>query len=292
MNENNTAVEGLKEKRKKFLAGIQNLPSIPVVMLEVSRLLDNPKTSAADLGKLISKDQGLVAKILKIANSPLFGLPRKVSTVEFAIVILGFTHIKNIIIALSALETFNSRDDQYWNNKKFWMHSVVTATMAKYIAEELGYRKSGEAFIAGLLHDLGVSVVRQYFPDEYVQICEYVKEYEGGYIETEYKILGITHQEIGQFLCSKWNLPESLGETILNHHSPMHSKNYPELSAIIHLADYMTQYFQMGEFYWDEGLELDENVIEILDLGDRNYVEELVESYKDLVQTQIEAIAI
>ena len=97
---------------------IRNLPSIPVVMTEASNLLENPRTSAAELGKLISKDQGLTAKILSVANSPLYGLPRRVSTIEFAIVILGFDHIKNIVIALSMIEAFKNESGKNWNRKR------------------------------------------------------------------------------------------------------------------------------------------------------------------------------
>jgi HD-like signal output (HDOD) protein len=91
--------EVIRERNKRLLSGIRNLPSVPFIMVEVSKMLDNPRTGASDLGKLISKDQAMVAKILSVANSPLYGLPRRVSTIEFAIVILGFDHIKNIVIA-------------------------------------------------------------------------------------------------------------------------------------------------------------------------------------------------
>lgn len=123
--------EVIRERNKRLLTGIRNLPSVPFIMVEVSKMLDNPRTGATDLGKLISKDQAMVAKILSVANSPLYGLPRRVSTIEFAIVILGFDHIKNIVIALSMMEAFKSKEDKNWNRRAFWLHSLITASAAK-----------------------------------------------------------------------------------------------------------------------------------------------------------------
>ena len=179
--------EVIREKNKRLLTGIRNLPSVPFIMVEVSKMLDNPRTGASDLGKLISKDQAMVAKILSVANSPLYGLPRRVSTIEFAIVILGFDHIKNIVYdeaktkfaeALSMMEAFKSKEDKNWNRRAFWLHSLITASAAKRIADDLGYRKSGEAFTCGLLHDLGISVIQRYFYEGFKEICTLVKVYK------------------------------------------------------------------------------------------------------------------
>jgi HD-like signal output (HDOD) protein len=104
------------------------------------------------------------------------------------------------------------------------------------------------------------------------------------------KILGISHQEIGQYLIEKWNLPSSLGNAILYHHNPSECENEKEMAAIVHLADYMTQRFMMGELSWDENYELDLEIIDILNLGDRDYLESFIQSYEQLFRVQIESI--
>ena len=175
MNENQVNIQTKKEFNKNLLLNVHNLPAIPVVILEVSKLLDNSKVSAAELGKIINKDQGLVTKVLTVANSPLYGLPRRVSTIEFAIVILGFEHIRNILIAISMIEAFRGKNNKNWDRKAYWAHSIVVATAAKRMAEDLGYHKSGEAFTAGLLHDLGISVIQRYFTNDFNQICKMVR---------------------------------------------------------------------------------------------------------------------
>lgn len=290
MNNTQNNIEIIRERNKRILTGIRNLPSIPFVMVEVSKLLDNPKTGASELGKLISKDQAMVAKILSVANSPLYGLPRRVATIEFAIVILGFDHIKNIVIALSMMEAFKSREDKNWDRKSFWMHSLITASAAKRIADDLGFRKSGEAFTCGLLHDLGISVIQRYFYDDFKHICELVNEQQMRYLNAEQQILGITHQEIGKFLIEKWNLPGSVGESILFHHNPSSASQEIEMAAIIHLADYMTQRFKLADLNWDNNYDLDLSIIDILNLGDENYLEGFIQSYEQLFRVQLESI--
>jgi len=285
-------VESRSNYYKNFLRNVQNLPSIPYMMIEVTKLLDNPRTSASELGFVISRDQGLVAKILTVANSPLYGLPRRVSTIEFAIVILGFDHIKNIVIALSMIEAFKNITEKKWNRKTFWVHSLVTAAAAKRIADDIGYPKSGEAFTAGLLHDLGISVIQRYFKDEFISICDLAENRQMSFVQAEYDILGITHQEIGNFLAEKWNLPKILSDSMLNHHEPSKNNSNNVLSAIVHLADFMTQKFSIGNFSWDENYVLDEGIIPILKLGNLDYLNKFIDSYETLFKHQIESLKI
>jgi HD-like signal output (HDOD) protein len=290
MNSEIQEIEKKKDNYFGYLQSIRNLPSVPLIIFEVSRLLDNPMTSASELGRLISHDQGLVAKVLTVANSPLYGIPRRVSTIEFAIVILGFDHIKNIVIALSMLESFKSKNESQWNKRAYWLHSIITATAAKRISDELGYPRSGEAFTAGLLHDLGISVMQRYFNAEFLNICSMADGQEIRHLNAEKLIMGITHQEIGQFLTDKWNLPPVLGETILYHHAPSLNDKNKELTAIVHLADYMTQRFCIGSFEWDDNFQLDEKIIEILNLGDFSYFNKFVDSYEKLFKNQIDSL--
>jgi HD-like signal output (HDOD) protein len=105
------------------------------------------------------------------------------------------------------MEAFKSKEDKNWNRRAFWLHSLITASAAKRIADDLGYRKSGEAFTCGLLHDLGISVIQRYFFEGFKEICSLVNDQQMRYTNAEQKVLGISHQEIGKFLIEKWNLP-------------------------------------------------------------------------------------
>ena len=274
------------DKRKKtemVLANIYNLPAMSNVMMEVSKLLDDPSTNTNLLSKMIGKDQGLATKILSIANSPLYGLPRKVSTIDFAILIIGYLDIKNIVIALSMIESFKNKTDKNLNQHEFWLHSVISGNASKRIATDLGLKISGEAFVAGLLHDLGIPVIHKYFHTAFDNIVAKATNCETTLV-AEVEELGLTHQEVGNFLAKKWNLPDDLCEAIAHHHNPSACENNLELASIIHVADYATQKLQTGNFYWDKDYTFDKNVIDILKLDTEDKLNELIDSYLDLFQ--------
>ncbi len=290
MDKVDMVVDERREQSRLQLSKIRNLPSIPNVIIEVSKILENPRASAKDLSKIINQDQGLVAKVLTIANSPLYGLPRRVSTVEFAVVVLGFDQIKNLTYALTLMEAFKSINSKYWNKKKFWTHSFVTGMLAKKIADDLGYPKSGEALTAGLLHDLGISVIQRYFFDEFEEICELVEKEQMLHINAEKKILGMTHEEIGYLLINKWNLPPTLADAIQFHHTPSLAKSNKQISAIVHFADYMTQVTGIGDFSWDENYVLDNSIVDILGLGNSSYVSALISTYSKIMTNEFKEI--
>lgn len=283
-------IETKDSRRRNYLLSIRNLPSIPSITKHVLDLLDDPLTSTNDISNLINKDQALVARVLTVANSPLYGLPRKVPSIEFAILILGFNQVRQIVLALSMFDTFKNEDSDYWNRREFWEHSFMTAMAAKAIADDLGYVKTSEAFTAGLLHDLGIVVTQKYFNKDFIQICDLVTSDSFRYEVAEETIMELTHQEIGQILCDRWHLPTNLGQAIFSHHNPSKNSEIDMLSAIVHLADYTTNFLECGAFRWDSDLELDEGIIEVLGLGSREYVDNFIQSYKEHLEGQIDSL--
>lgn len=280
----------LRENIRKKLLNIGSLPSVPQIITEVSLMLDSDRTSATDLCKVISQDQGIVAKILAVANSPLYGLPRRVSTIEFAVIIIGFEHIKNILVALSLVDIFKSKSTQDWDQNSYWIHSLLTATAAKRIADDLHYPKSGEVFTAGLLHDLGLAVFQRFLNPEFKNILKKKEEDQIAHITAEEITLGFTHQDIGEFLLERWNFPPYIGEAVLYHHKPSLAKNGRVLASLIHLADYMTQRLNIGAFEWDNDYVLDENIIDILGFGSFQYLEDFISGYEHLFKSHLESI--
>jgi HD-like signal output (HDOD) protein len=131
-----------KQKTLKVLDSIHNLPTIANVMIETTKLLEDSSTSTSTLSRIIGRDQGLSTKLLAIANSPIYGIPRKVSTIDFAILVLGYQEIKNIIIGLSIMETFKNMNDGVLDYKDLWLHSFLVGSLARRIALDLGYKIS------------------------------------------------------------------------------------------------------------------------------------------------------
>ncbi len=280
-----------REKTELVLRNIYNLPPIPKVISETMTLLENKSTSTAELSKIISRDQGLVLKILAISNSPMYGLQRKVTSIDFALLILGFNELKNIISILSMTEAFRNKTDQYLDHKKIWMHSFLTGSAAKRLAEDLDFYNSGEAFIGGFLHDMGISVIHRYFHSNFIQITELVKNEGLTFREAELQVLGMDHQEISYFLLNRWNFPASLSDAIHNHHNPSlaHQDN-KMLAAIIHFSDYMTKKLELGDFSYDSDFELEKESLGFMQFKDEAELEHFIEGYRDLFTRQIESV--
>lgn len=278
-----------RERTELILKKVNTLAPLPKILQEVLQLLNDISTSPHTLSKAISKDQSVVLKILTIANSPFYGLTKRVSSIEFAIMILGYDEIRNIVSALSLMESMKNKSDQYLDQKKFWMHSYLTATIAKKLAMDMGLEKHAEAFIAGLLHDLGISVVHRFMHSDFVSICELVNS-GMPYNEAEVQVLGITHGEVGELLLKYWNIPEMITEIVRCHHQPFMAQSAPTLTSVVHLADYMTQMLKMGDLHMDGAIELDNHVFSTLHVKDLTELAHFIEGYREPLQAQMESL--
>ncbi|MCF6269430.1 MAG: HDOD domain-containing protein [Melioribacteraceae bacterium] len=278
----------LSELGKKTLdefSNIKNLPTIPKVVLEVNEMLRTHSGDIARLTEIVGKDQGLTTKILAVANSPLYGLPRNVSSLEFGIMLLGIGEISNIVTALSLASVVKGDNVENFDYMEFWTHSMLVGTASKDIAKRLGFHEiAGDAFVAGMLHDIGIQLTARYFPEQFERIIEIVKNKSVSYYKAEMAILGVTHEDIGHFLITKWNLPNNLAEVLKYHHKPSDLDKENVTLNIVHLADLMTKLFDIGNFVWDAGIELDESVISSLNFSDKQEMDEFVEEYFEIFQ--------
>jgi len=232
---------------KKVTESIISLPTLPTVVAKMIELVDNPKTSAASLARLISTDQALTAKILKLANSAYYGFPREISTVNMAIVVLGFNTVKDMGLSLSVFQVFKEAEGNVlFDVSKFWEHSIGCGAAARMIARKLRYHLVGESFVAGLLHDIGKVVLNQYMHKEFIDIIGSASSGEATLDEAEDKLIGTSHAQVGSWLAEKWNLPKPIVECIANHHTPWNAKIEPPLVAIVNIADYLCHIGRIG----------------------------------------------
>ncbi|MBU0475214.1 MAG: HDOD domain-containing protein [Bacteroidetes bacterium] len=269
------------EETFNILLSIKDLPSIPKIMLEVQALLRSESHNTVKLSSIVGKDHGLTTKILMVANSPLYGLQRKVSSLEFAIMLLGVNEVSNIVTALSLAETIKVDNVKGLNFMEFWKHSMLVGTAAKDIAKRLGFFDlSGDAFVGGMLHDLGIQLTARYFPKQYSKIVESVAKDGLNFKDAEEKYLGLTHQEIGGFISRRWNLPPHLINSLMFHHNPYGAMDSPVVPYIVHVADCMTQKFKIADVHWDEGLEFDKSVVNVLKFENEEKFIDFVEDYK------------
>jgi HD-like signal output (HDOD) protein len=276
------------ERLKERIRSIIQLPALPSVVMEVIGLVEDPRTSASTLAKVISSDQALTAKLLKIANSPFYGFPKKIATVDFAVIVLGFDALKEIIISISLVNSLARRSDSTFNAQKFWDHSIATGVVARRLARDFGYRISGEVFVSGLLHDMGISILHRYFNSEYNRILEITEDSNLTIREAEESVLGVTHGEVGGWLAERWNLPNHLTEAIAFHHTPMKSQTNVELVSIIHVADIIANKITDHVINFDIGYDFDPEALKKLKLDDQNLMQELFANYKEKIAEDIQ----
>lgn len=228
------------ELSKTILHRIDGFPALPTTVSKVMAVTGNPDSSAQDLMEAILPDQAMCLTILKIANSAFFGLPRKVSTIDKAVMVLGFNEIRNIILGKAV---FNSFREIYRSNRElidlFWEHSFITGLAAKIIAEELRISAS-ESFIAGLLHDIGKLAMLICLNGTYAPLLEPSPAHHVNQYRKEAELFSISHDEVGYRLLKRWLFPESLLETIGYHHNPLASSGHALTAAVIGIADMMS----------------------------------------------------
>lgn len=279
-----------RERTLKIINNVFNLNVIPKVVFELIKALDNPRTNAMELNKLVSHDQALITKILTVANSPMYGLQRKVTTIDFAILVIGFKELKNIVAAISISDALRNKTDKYLSQKDFLLHSYLVGSAAKKIAKDIGLQNSGEAFICGFLHDIGLSIIHRYMHSSFVRVVDLIQTQRLTLREAELEVNGITHEEVGSILLEKWNFPNEIAEPILYHHNPSQSQSSPTMSSIINLADFMTESLKIGELYIDRGVRLDELTLSKFKFDKELDAEKFSSNYKDLFWEQMDFV--
>lgn len=230
-------------------AELQDLPPLPAVIVRVMQTINEPSTSAVDLNRLISSDQALSGKILRLVNSSYYGFPKRIATITHAIVILGFNTIRNLATSLGVAKAFEVNGKTALDRDQFWAHSVGTAVCAWIIARKrnLNAKITEEVFVGGLLHDMGKLFLDQFFTEQYMIAIKLARAANISIWDAEKTALGIGHVLVGKRVAEKWNLPPTLTAMIALHHQPSFAKEQFELVALIHAADRLARKLQMGD---------------------------------------------
>lgn len=253
---------------------IREIPTLPSVASKVMQILENPRSSASDVERVIMYDQAMATRILKLVNSAYYGFPRKISTVSQAVVILGFVTVKNLVLSISVADFFvMSGKNRIFNRAELWRHSVGTAIAARILARKARFPQLEEAFMAGLLHDIGKVILDQYFPQEFAQVLQVAKEKNCSVYEAERAVIGISHAVVGRWIADHWNLPQLLVEVIHYHHQPFENKDYWATTALVHAADIMSREAGIGSGGDNVQLTIQPHVWEWLKLKESDYDE-------------------
>lgn len=252
----------------------KTLPTLPGVINKLNKLSNDEKSSVQEMARIVSADQVLSARILRLANSPSYGFYR-VSTISNAMILLGVNVVKSLALSSSIFEIMEK------NSVGLWEHSLGTATAANIIAKKLALPEVEEIATAGLLHDIGKVIIGLKCAEPLQEIRSLVR-LDGLYImDAERKVLDTDHAEVGGWLSKSWYLPDKLSEPITHHHNVLASEDHRIKTSVVHLADVLVKASSFGDsgdslvpaiqpVAWD-ALKLDDRLLEeiVIELEDK-----------------------
>jgi HD-like signal output (HDOD) protein len=241
-------VNTVKLTPQGLVADIKDLVTLPEVALRIARMVDDPSSSSNDIGREISHDAALTARLLRIANSPAFGQHGKIATISRAITVLGVRQVRDLTVGLTAIQTFDGIGNELVTMASFWRHSVLCAVAATHVAERRAGRRDDSPFVAGLLHDIGQLVLFSRVPElaRRALLMSVDDPHDPGLYLCEREVIGFDHGAVGLSLAQNWGLPRSLQECIEFHHEPERAQSHPLEAATIHIANSVAVLAEIG----------------------------------------------
>lgn len=231
---------------RTLLANSGQVPSLPLIYNEISAALHDPNCSALKIADVISKDTGMAGRLLRFANSSLFGFPSKLDTISQAIIVIGCQQIADLAMGTCVMRMFGGISRDLVNMDSFWRHSVACGITARILATHRRESNVERFFVTGLLHDIGRLIIYMKIPDQARATLVRCKSKGELLYEAEREILGFNHADMGGTLLESWKLPPSLVEGVFYHHHPLNAVHFRLEPALIHVADIIANSMQLG----------------------------------------------
>ena len=225
-----------------------DLPPMPALAIQALQMTKDPRVSARDLQSVITRDQALTARILRIVNSAMFALRGEVSTVSHAVAVLGIDAIRSIIMSASVQQVLvtGGAKGHDLGTRLLFDHSWGAAGASRILAENTRYPNSEEAFLCGLMHDIGKPILMRNFPARYAQIMADVYAGRAGFHTLELQAFGFSHAHVGALVAERWNFPWRFSEAIAFHHDPLSASEHLQLACIVSLANSIMARMEIG----------------------------------------------
>ncbi|OGI11150.1 MAG: hypothetical protein A2Y40_00750 [Candidatus Margulisbacteria bacterium GWF2_35_9] len=278
--------ENNQELFNKLVAGLKDLMPLPTTVTAIIKLTKDPNSDLKEIVYNLEKDQAMVSRVLKLANSSYYGFSRQIKTISHAVVCLGYNTIKNMALTVSTYPMFKKGIVSYALEKgAIFKHSYAVAVGARIIANKAGHPNPEEVYVMGLLHDVGKLVLDEQAKDKFINVIRLFSKGSITFLEAEEQVLGFNHGEIGSKVAEKWNLSDEIVETIRFHHHPSDASPNNKSVHMVHLSDVIVEMMGIGLGYDGLSYELNEASFEILGLKN-SCMEELMVKIMDEMQDE------
>ena len=215
---------------------VSKLPTLPHIVMKILQMINHPDVRVERVADLLLQDKVLTTQIIRMVNSAFWGVRKRVTSVREAIVLLGLKEIKNVVITTSLFNAFPFKN-QSFRISSIWEHGLGCALISRIIAEMVAYPDLEEAYLAGLVHDIGEVILSQFQVERFQGVLDVVQEEKISFYEAEGRVIGIDHTDFGEWFSERWNFSDALSEVIRMHHTPERARLNPQLVAIVALAD-------------------------------------------------------
>jgi HD-like signal output (HDOD) protein len=279
-NPNKTTVDSILRKTSTVY-------SLPLIYDRLNEAINHPRSSLTDIGRVISKDQGLATRLLKMANSPVLGYHAKIDSITRALTLIGTQQVRDLALAIAVMGSFKGISAELISMQHFWRHSIACGILSRNIAIYRREVNPESFFLAGMLHDLGLLVMCVAVPEIVNEVLLTRQQEQELCYQVEQRLLGFDHAAVGMELLKKWGIPANISEPIAFHHNPSAAFKYATGAAVIHLADIMCHSMEisltsswpvpaLNDRAW-KSLELPLNQLEVLIRQSEAQIEETCE---------------
>lgn len=234
------SLEELKER-------VQDLPPLPDLALRLMRMCQDPEVPPREIVEVIKHDPAITMKVLRLCNSPFYGLPRQITSLQEAMIYIGTDALVNFVLAGCLASYCQDENEGYGLEKgELWRHSVGTAICAQKVAEHAEPGMAGIAFTCGLLHNVGKIILNNYVAEAFPGMIELVEKRGMSFLDAEKQVLGYTHAEAGAAIAAHWNLPAEIVDSIRYQYNPTAAEEHKRLVAIVHVGNILCMSFGIG----------------------------------------------
>lgn len=229
-----------------LLRGYVEVSSLPTIFTRINEAVNNPRSSMNEIGRIISEDAGLTARLLMVVNSAFFNFPQRIDSIAKAVSIVGTQQLRDLALATSIIKLFKGIPEDLVNMENFWKHSIGVGIAARTIATFRREMNIERFFVAGILHDVGRLLMFAKIPDLSRESISHAQKNGLLLYVAEAERIGFDHSAVGRALVANWKLPHHLEEIIAFHHKPEASTRFPIETAIIHVADIIAHAMELG----------------------------------------------